>query len=512
MTDAAARTPVVSEPEYLEIAAACQSLLTSPDAGVERIAIPWLHVIREHPIFLANYAGVAQPAREGRTDRLRRRAKERAGLLWQLAAASADSGQPWAGPRTFDRPVDVLFVSHLLNRSQAGAANDFYFGAVPADLAAAGHPTAVALINHTRKPAAGLIARWSPAPVPRVVLAGSLGVRREAGLHRRMRAESRRLRALAARMAPGLPRRVAERSAEEARSMAARRTLRMADQVGALVSALRPRVLVVTHEGHAWERIAFSAARQAQPAIVCAGYQHSAIFRAQFAIRQRLADRYNPDCILTAGPLGRDQLRHASGLQDIRVAVLGSDRAPRAADRDRDAARETAGAPRGCLVMPEGLVGECDLLFEFSLACARALPETPFVWRLHPSVTFPALMARNPKLKSLPPNIRLSTASLDDDFMACRWTLYRGTTAVVQAVGAGLLPIYLRVPGEMTIDPLYEAGSWRATVETPSDFTRAVRTSASDTGWRDALAEARAFCARVFVPFEARVLTELMSR
>ena len=512
MTQVVAQLPDVSEDEYLSIAAACKSLLTAPDAGPARIAIPWLHVIREHPVFLVNYAGVArQPAGVRARGRLAiRRMRERAGLAWQLGAAAIGAGRPWAGPQHPDQSIDVLFLSHLLNPGQAGQAHDFYFGALPEQLTAAGYRSVVALTNQTRQPADALAARWPAGPVPRVVLSGSLGFAKEMSLQQRMHTEARRLRAIAATTSEALSQRVALRAAVEAGTSSARRTLRMDDQIAALVAAFKPRMLIVTHEGHAWERIAFAAARRARPAVVCIGYQHAAIFRRQFAIRQALAPAYNPDRILTAGPMGRDQLKESSDLREMDISVLGSDRAGHAA-RDLKPAHSVAPGLGDCLVIPEGLIGECNLLFEFSAACARAFPETRFVWRLHPGVTFALLRSKNRKLRDLPPNVRLSSSPLDVDLGTCGWALYRGTTAVVQAVNAGLRPIYLRLRNELTIDPLYGAGPWRASVETAPDLHRLV---SCGRAWPDEASydAARRYCAQFFVPFDAGVIAGALSR
>src|SRR3989304_8570921 len=109
-----------------------------------------------------------------------------------------------------------------------------------------------------------------------------------------------------------------------------------------------------------------------------------------------------------------------------------------------------------CLVIPEGLDTECNILSDFSIKCARVCPEVRFIWRLHPLVNWKYLSARNAKLKTLPKNIVLSQLTLDEDIGRCNWALYRGTTAIVQAVMAGLRPIYLQLPEELTVDPLYE--------------------------------------------------------
>jgi hypothetical protein len=312
-----------------------------------------------------------------------------------------------------------------------------------------------------------------------VILSGSLRFLEEVTLRRRLKKESLRLRKLAKKETAGLFRKVLVRAYQEALSGRSLTTLRIASQIGTLAAKLQPKAIVVTHEGHAWERVAFAAARSIYPNMRCLGYQHAALFRLQHAIRRNLAREYNPDHILTAGTVSKAQLERAPGLDGIPITVLGSNRAFKGTTMNSggpmhpDQVEHSGNS--ACLVLPEGIASECHLLFEFTLGCAQSSPEIQFIWRLHPIVTYESLAAQNRKLRNLPRNIVLSQATLEEDMARCRWALYRGTTAVIQAVVAGLRPIYLQLPEELTIDPLYELKGWRTSVKTIADFIRVIR-------------------------------------
>ena len=278
----------------------------------------------------------------------------------------------------------------------------------------------------------------------------------------------------------GLLRSVAARAATEALSGATTANLRLHHQISSLVRTLKPKALVVTHEGHAYERIAFHAARSAIPNIICIGYQHAAIFQLQHAIRQLLAPKFNPDHILTAGTVAQRQLRNSETLAGIPISILGSPRSTKttthSSNQPSPLAYETNSARPACVVVPEGIESECNTLFAFALECALALPNINFIWRLHPIVSFKTLLKRNRRLTKRPTNIELSDKTLEEDIARCRWALYRGTTAVVQAVMGGLSPIYLQIPGEMAIDPLYEIDKGKFVVRTPAEFVTVVGT------------------------------------
>lgn len=502
----------MNEREYRDLCSACDELLLDPAATPERIANTWLHVIREHPVFLSGYADlfeypnwVMQSARY-----LWREAKLSLAHAKQMVRAIRSTGQGWFGTESETGPIDVLFVSHAINEAHVNANGDFYFGGVPLSLAREGYQVVVALINHTRESCPELVSRWRDRVVPRLVLSRSLDLSAELGLLRRLREDARRLRAILPSRPYTLRQRVLRRASQEALSSGSLAALRIGEQIGALAQTFQPRALITTHEGHAWERVAFAAARRTNPRIICVGYQHAAIFRLQHAIRRRLSRGYDPDLILTAGRAGKAQLSAAGGLNGIPVDVLGSDRAfaidPAVPGRVAQAS-ETGGR-RACLVLPEGLDSECRILFEFSLQCARQCPDIEFVWRLHPSMSADALIARLPGLRHLPRNVSFSPATLDEDIARCSWALYRGTTAIVKAVGQGLRPIYLQVSGEIPIDPLFDLVHWKASIGTMAGFQAVVTANPDPRAAELAIRH----CATVFAPFDASVLERVLAR
>ena len=503
----------MKEDQYHALCEACDRVLLSQDSSFDRVAIPWLHVIREHPEFLKNYEDLFKLGKDREYScQWARTLRNKMELFGQLGREFLSNGAPWAGPERLPTGIDVLFVSHLLSPSQAGQADDFYFGSVPDQLVAHKHRAVIALINYSRQSVEILASKWEGSAVARVIFSNATSSFDYFRLYRRLWKESVSLRKLAVQEKCDLLRRVFIRASEEALSVSSVTTLRLASQVKELVGILRPKLVVVTHEGHAWERLAFASARMALPGIRCIGYQHAAVFRLQHAIRRNLAREYNPDQIFTAGMVGKKQLQRAPGLNGSLVSVLGSNRIFKSVKTKGDCVigryRSEYSSKYACLVVPEAFASECFLLFEFSLACAQLCPEIQFIWRLHPLVTFESLLAKYRKLRNLPRNIVLSRATLEEDTARCRWALYRGTTAIVQAVVAGLRPIYLQQSGEMTIDPLYELNAFRAVVTTVSEFkkvtdidiNRGLRIPESEKD------EAKEYCEGFYLPFDSSVL------
>lgn len=387
---------------------------------------------------------------------------------------------------------------------------------MPVDLAQNGVSSAIALINHTNNLPIQLATLYSRTASPKIILSTSLSIADEVSFSRQAAREQKTLRKLAVQLPTGLLRSVATRAATEVLSSATIANLRIYHQISSLVRTLKPKALVVTYEGHAYERIAFHAARSAIPNIICIGYQHAAIFRFQHAIRRLLAPKYNPDHIVTAGVVAQRQLQSSQTLAGIPITVLGSPRSTKTitptSDEPSPLAHETASERPACVVVPEGIVSECNTLFAFAQECALALPHINFIWRLHPIISLKSLLKRNRRLNKRPPNVELSDKSLEEDITRCRWALYRGTTAVVQAVMGGLTPIYLQIRDEMTIDPLYEIEKGKFVVQTPAEFVAVVGKLDETSGntHQQERAELVDYCSKFYVPMDFRVLEKII--
>lgn len=509
---------LIKEHQYLELCKACDQILQAQDSTPERVAISWLHIIREHPAFLPKYTALFE-RRQGLQilfESAKRSAQNFIAYLFRVGKTLI-TYETNLRALTFQlKTCDVVFVSHLLNHSQIGQLSDFYFGDVPNELAMQGHSVAIVFINHTSGPIRNLPEVWRNNTVNRIILGKLLNFRTEVSLRRRAVQESRNLTTLQNTLQPLRLRWIAANSALEAVAGSTITNMRIGAQISEVTDLLHPKVMVVTHEGHAFERIIFAAAREAMPEVRCVAYQHSALFRLQHSIRRNLSPPYNPDYILASGNISEAQLKNASGIDNIPISVLGSTRTIkdlRAAKRELQAVTfEAPGSTQDCLVMPEYEWSECDKLFEFSIECALALPHINFIWRLHPIISFKSLLKRNRRLNKRPPNVELSDKSLEEDITRCRWALYRGTTAVVQAVMGGLTPIYLQIRDEMTIDPLYEIGKGKFVVQTSAEFVAVVGKFGETSGntHHQERAELVDYCSKFYVPMDFRVLEKII--
>ncbi len=454
--------------QYLELCGACDHLLLSPSVKMERVAISWLHVIRAHPIFLKNYENLFDDEPISK-----KQLSFNLGLFFKtsirLAKLLLKNSAWWTTSHQKEDNIDILFVSHLVSDSHSGQETDFYFGDLALKLLDHGISSSFALINHTTKPAENFAGKWKDSIIPRYILSDSIGFLREVKLYFISLRESLRLNRYSKTLVSELYKKVAARAAYEASLGGAIPSMRIGKQISELIRKLSPRFVITTYEGHAYERIIYAEARNINPNIYCLAYQHAAIFPLQHALKRNLASMFNPNAILSSGLVGFEQLGKSEGLQGISLSVLGSDRGVRS---DQNLNKQISRS--SCLVLPEGVISECVILFKFSLACAKACPDVEFIWRLHPLISFKEIQKEIEELSIVPKNITLSNSSIEDDIKASTSALYRGTTAIIQAINGGLVPIYYHT-GEFVIDPIAEVNDHNDYVKNTADFLRLIK-------------------------------------
>jgi hypothetical protein len=129
--------------------------------GTALIAIPWLHVIREHPIFLNDYEGIYNDRRGPNFYVFFKNIVVKFLLNFRFII---ESSLRVYKKRTLDNTKslnsDFLFISHLINDSQLGENNDFYFSNLPQDLYSRGLTSQIALINHTQYNSCEINKNW----------------------------------------------------------------------------------------------------------------------------------------------------------------------------------------------------------------------------------------------------------------------------------------------------------------------------------------------------------------
>ena len=363
-----------------------------------------------------------------------------------------------------DIKSDVLFVSHLTNSQQLSQGGDAYFGDLPYQLLDGNISSSIALIKHTKISNQQVLRGWMGGRISRFVLSSSLGFVSETRLYLAQRRSRKRLESILKDLK--VDKELAKGILCHHMSSGTFSSLRIAKQVAEIANKVGAKFVVTTYEGYAWERLVYYFTRKASPNIKCLGYQHAAVFEHQHAIKRPLDKKYNPDTILTSGIVAKDILEKSQFKRGA-IICLGS---PKYVEASMIVSKS-----QSCLVVPEGIISESLALFTFSLECAIQHQEQKFIWRLHPLLSFERLKKQSSIFKNLPDNITLSEGGLDHDIQKCDSVLYSGSTAVVNAINAGLRPIYYQHSSdELSIDPIYTHQAGKFIVHNQYELSAAI--------------------------------------
>ena len=422
--------------KYQELCKIFDQVLKNSASTPQIIANNYLHILNASPEFLKRFD-------------LSKIGKIQALIRFKLISIVRVLQSIFDGAHYYTRQEEaeseVLFVSHLTNRRQILENNDAYFGDLPNQLLQNGISNSIVLINHAKVSKKQVLEGWGDSKIQRFILSSSLDFISEVSAYFSQLKSKRQLKSILKGIQ--IDEVLAQDILHNQLSSNTFNALRVARQVTDIARKTNAKFIVTTYEGHAWERLVFYYAREFNPNIKCLSYQHAAIFKHQHAIKRSLAKEYNPDVILTSG-LVTKEIFEKSQMKECKILCIGSPKHLRL--------NMTMGKKQSCLVVPEGFVSECLILFNISLEYAKQHRSQRFIWRLHPLLSFKKLKKQSSIFKNLPDNITLSEANLEDDINQCDSVLYRGSTAVVNAINVGLKPIYYRKSAdELSIDPIY---------------------------------------------------------
>ena len=463
---------LITQDQYNRLCRKFNNILNSKKSTLVLVATPWMHLIREHPVFLERYKDIFHKKMfiyeiyENFIKYIKNY------LIWviQIYRSLFLYNSYWYTDDVIQPDVDCLFISHILNSSQLSNIDDFYFVNIPSELIKSNYSVLLGYINNLDFNDTNIQKSIISTSYPKVYFTNTLTFFKELSIRKLLNEESRKLKSNSNFNSDNFTKDIYNYASNVIFNGETQAMLRLYEQVRNLILISNPKTIVSLYEGHAYERILMAAARSINPNIVCISYQHTGTFRLSNAIKQQLHPQYNPDIILTSGIECKEELSKLSAFANTHIEVLGSIRG-----LDNSIKKIIITNQFNCLVIPEGLIAECLLLFSFSLDCALLNPEINFIWRLHPGVNFGELKSREKKFVNLPINIMLSNQSLENDIELSNWVLYRGTTAIFKAISYGLRPFYLRINGELTIDPLYNLNEWRIIIDKPLDFLEVVK-------------------------------------
>lgn len=225
-----------------------------------------------------------------------------------------------------------------------------------------------------------------------------------------------------------------------------------------------------TFEGHSWERVLFSAFRSFYKSSLGIAYQHTLVFENNYSLLRSSLTHLNPNIILVSGSAQLQTFRKAYSCP---IKLIGTHKytAPRTPT-------EVCSAQSQCysiLFLPQGLYHETLEHLCLALSIASAYPELSIIFRIHPLISYSQLVLQLPRKYfscfSLP-NFSFHFCSLIESLRTSNFAIYSGSTAILEAIQLGIVPIYYSSNTNPSfIDPLWQSSSPVATFSCIEEFS-----------------------------------------
>ena len=398
--------------------------------------------------------------------------------------------------------MDVLVISHLIDKSHLDKETDFYFGNlgdvfeetnIKAHIVLINHCHAdsrhLSMLNQTKKTV--LPAFYSPSHeikhIGRLLLASmTLPKDRDKSVNKNF------LRL--ARVAQFGGRAIGD--------------FRIGKMIAEFIEVTQPRIVIHTYEGHGWEKIATSAAHSLPNRAHVIGYQHAVLSPGDKSIFHNHGGETAPDHIFTTGEFTRNELQKNMLFLKHHITAVGTFK--NVTNRSGYTFK-----PNGtCLFAPEGTLDEIEILTRVAVNAARLDPTRKFVLRLHPVIN--SLQAQKIFSRFMPfsANFIVSARTLDEDIKAASWICYRGSSVSLQGILAGLRPIFIGSDSdEYQNNPIPRDIAYLRVSRDANELISILRRDKKCPMLaRQELVEARNFANQYFMPFKQKVIINHINR
>ena len=188
-------------------------------------------------------------------------------------------------------------------------------------------------------------------------------------------------------------------------------------------------MVLITFEGHAWERVLIKALKDMNNNLKIGAYQFSSTTKYQHSIFRKLKKNYNPDIIFTSGKITNEKFNKKF---NTNIKIIGSNKFFKIRKIRKTKKHKVF------LFLPEAFFSETLVLYDYAVKCAKIYPDTKFVFKCHPMMN--KFLDNNKELK----NLRISKKDIKQELSKSDYTIFRDSASIYQAVLNGSIPIYLK--------------------------------------------------------------------
>ena len=459
---------IISKKQYLNLCKICDTFLLSKKTSLARVANPFFSIIKEHPLYLNKY-GILFNATNSEFNLISLSFSffKKIIKIFKILI----NFKSWHYKQIRFSKYDYIFLTHLINEKLIDKTEDPYFGNVPNELIKKNKKILVVYINHTKNPSSKIIHKSNNKIFSQIILDSYLNFFLEFTFLLMVIRDNLLLRKLLKKEKDELIKKIIFNASSLKLVSKTIANIRIGEQIKRIVKIYQPKAIITTFEGHPYERIVYRMSREALNSIYCIGYIHAGLSQYQHSVRRKLSNLYDPDQIMAPGKISYNQIINSHNFINTKFSILGSHKNNNIIQTKKIFRLNNY---KTFLVLPEGMPSECKLLLDFTIKCSNEFTKSKFIFRLHPynrELLLKNLLHYYSK-SSLSKNIIFSKNSLEEDILISNFAIYRGSSAIINAVNNKLIPIYYSFSEDLTIDPLYEIKEGKYTVRNVLDLKK----------------------------------------
>ena len=262
-------------------------------------------------------------------------------------------------------------------------------------------------------------------------------------------------------------------------SYESRQNFRIKIQLSEILKKMKPKLSVVSFEGHCWEKLVFEICKREILDTKCRniGYQHAGVISNQLHFKRKYRKNFNPDFLLTSGQQNQKHFYKIFSNKKNKLYDIGSNRHI-SVPKTTLIKKIKNNKNNNCLIVPEGTLYETKILFDFSYVMAKRYKNWNFILRTHPQVNMNKFLKkfhifnRYEKLN----NLFISQKTFYDDLKDSKFLFYRGSTGAISGIMNGVTPIYVNLSKEkLNLDPMFELKKFKLNIKKIDEFEKIVR-------------------------------------
>tara|TARA_B100000035_G_scaffold315221_1_gene334516 strand:- start:2182 stop:3693 length:1512 start_codon:yes stop_codon:yes gene_type:complete len=455
----------LNQEKYEQLCETCDHILEQFADNIPISSLPWLHVLNEHPTNLIKYSFLWEE-RIAFKEYLRKEIYFFVIYFFYSLIASILIYPFNKKKKNSALKTDIVFFSHIFKASQIDDEEDFYFGNIPYLLKQNNITSQIILQNHSRVPTLFLSKRLrkknqrfkSFLNMPSFLICiksfieltkSYLKLKKQIKMH-----------------PEPFIKRVLKEASIQTLSIQFFEALVFNYLLQDLLLKTKSKIVIITLEGHAKEKMLFFNSRKVNEEISCIGYQHTILFPKQNSIFRYSNPDFLPDIIFTSGKINEEVIRDKlPATKKIQIQNIGSHRIS-----NKKRPIEAQSFKKNCLFLPDGNIEDLKIFSKFISQIHDE--DFTFTVRLHPAFKLEELKKKYKLFLKYPKNISFSSQkNINKDFEKSNWVVYRGSGAAIFAIQNGLRPIYLKSPKEsLSIDPLNNISNGKKIISTYSDL------------------------------------------